>query len=214
MKRLIQISAFLLLLGIYACEPPVTFNLPQPTGVDNLSKFPKRLQGKYVNPADNSTLIINDKIIQRIYDYDYKFHMNELDSVEDIAGDTLIDLKTNEKIKVRKDGDSLITHIHNIDTIFLMKDDQIVRKFKGYYFLSKRYDTDRWEVKKIQLAKGQLFLSSISTKADIEILKAITEAPEDTVSLYKFTATKKQFKKFIKSDGFSDEEVFVRMKKN
>jgi hypothetical protein len=57
-------------------------------------------------------------------------------------------------------------------------------------------------------------LSSISTIHDIENLKEITETPQDTVPPYKFSATKKQFKQFIKNDGFSDSEYFVRQKKN
>jgi hypothetical protein len=199
---------------LFACEPPVTFNEPQPTDIDNLSKFPKRLQGQYMSLADNSTLSISDKLIQRIYDYDYKIHPNQLDSTTQLSGDTIIDLTTNEKTVIKRDGDSLINHAHYIDTLFQMDYDNVVRKFKGYYFLNTRYDKTSWEVKKIQLEKGQLVISGISTKEDIENLKEITETATDTIPPYKFTATKKQFKKFIKNDGFSDSETFVRQKKN
>ena len=214
MKRLKLISTFIILTSLFACEQPVTFNEPQPTDIDNLSKFPKRLQGQYLNFADNSTLLVSDKLIQRIYDYDYKVHLNQLDIAEQLSGDTIINIKTKEKTLIKRDGDSLITHVHYIDTLFQMDYDNIVRKFKGYYFLNKRYDKTSWEVKKIQLTKGQLILSTISTKHDIENLKEITETPQDTVPPYKFTATKKQFKEFIKNDGFSDSEIFVRQKKN
>ena len=200
--------------SLFACEPPVTFDEPQPTNIDNLSKFPKRLQGQYLNLTDNSTLIVSDKLIQRIYDYDYKVHLNQLDSAEQLSGDTIINIKTKEKTLIKRDGDSLITHVHYIDTLFQMDYDNVVRKFKGYYFLNKRYDKTSWEVKKIQLTKGQLILSSISTNLDIENLKEITETPQDTVPPYKFSATKKQFKEFIKNDGFSDSETFIKQKKN
>lgn len=214
MKRLKIISTFIILTSLFACESPVTFDEPQPTGIDNLSKFPKRLQGQYLNFADNSSLLVSDKLIQRIYDYDYKVHPNQLDSTLQLSGDTIIDLTTKEKTVIKREGDSLITHIHYVDTLFQMDYDNVVRKFKGYYFLNKRYDKTSWEVKKIQLTKGQLILSSISTKFDIENLKEITETQQDTVPPYKFSATKKQFKQFIKNDGFSDCETFVRQKKN
>jgi hypothetical protein len=94
-----------------------------------------------------------------------------------------------------------------------MNYDNVVRKIKGYYFLNKRYDKESWEVKKIQLSKGQLVISTISTKQDIENLMAITESPKDTAELYKFAITKKQFKEFLKNDGFSDSEKFVRQSK-
>ena len=214
MKRLKLISTLIILTSLFACEPPVTFDEPQPTNIDNLSKFPKRLQGQYLNLTDNSTLIVSDKLIQRIYDYDYKVHLNQLDSAEQLSGDTIINIKTKEKTLIKRDGDSLITHVHYIDTLFQMDYDNVVRKFKGYYFLNKRYDKTSWEVKKIQLTKGQLILSSISTNLDIENLKEITETPQDTVPPYKFSATKKQFKEFIKNDGFSDSETFIKQKKN
>jgi hypothetical protein len=214
MKRLKLISTFLILTSLFACEPPVTFDEPQPTDTDNLSKFPNRLQGQYASLADNSTLSISDKLIQRIYDYDYKVHPNQLDSTSILVGDTVIDLQTNERTLIKRDGDSLVTHIHYIDTLFQMNYDNVVRKFKGYYFLNTRYDKESWEVKKIQLSKGQLVISSISTKLDLENLKEITETTQDTIPPYKFTTTKRQFKKFIKNDGFSDSETFVRQKKN
>lgn len=214
MKRLKLISTFIILTSLFACEAPVTFNEPQPTDTDNLPKFSKRLQGQYLSLADSSTLSISDKLIQRIYDFDYKIHANQLDSASRLSGDTIIDLKTNEKTVIKRDGDSLITHVHYIDTLFQIDYDNVVRKFKGYYFLNTRYDKTSWEVKKIQLTKGQLVISSISTKRDIDNLKEITETPTDTIPPYKFTATKKQFKEFIKNDGFSDSEIFVRQKKN
>ena len=214
MKRLKLISTFIILTSLIACEPQVTFDEPQPSNIDNLSKFPKRLLGQYLNPTDNSILIIGDKLIQRIYDYDYKVHLKQLDSAEHLSGDTIINVKTKEKTIIKRDGDSLITHVHSIDTLFQMDYDNVVRKFKGFYFLNKRYDKTSWEVKKIQLTKGKLILSSISTKLNIENLKEITETPQDTVPPYKCSATKKQFKQFIKNNGFSDSEIFFRQKKN
>jgi hypothetical protein len=202
------------LTSLLACEPPVTFNEPQPVDTDNLSKFSKRLQGQYFSLADNSTLSIGDKIILRIYDFEVKVHTNELDTTSLLSGDTIIDLKTNERTIIKRDGDSLINHVHYIDTLFQMNYDNVVRKFKGYYFLNTRYDKTSWEVKKIQLSNGQLVISSISTKLDIDNLQEITETLIDTVPPYKFTATKHQFKEFIKNDGFSDSEIFVRKKKN
>ena len=214
MKRLKLLSTFIILTSLFACEPPVTFDEPQPTETDNLSKFPKRIQGQYLSLVDNSTLSIGDKLIQRIYDYDYKVHPNQLDSTSRISGDTIIDLNTNERTLIMRDGDSLITHIHYVDTLFQLNYDNVVRKFKGYYFLNTRYDKESWVVKKIQLTRGRLVFSSISTKLDLENLKEITETPQDTVPPYKFTATKRQFRKFVKNDGFSDSETFIRQKKN
>lgn len=214
MIRLKLMLTFIILTSLIACDPPVTFTEPQPTNTSNLSAFPKRLQGQYLSLADNSTLSISDKLIQRIYDFEQKIHLSRLDSGLQLSGDTIINLTTNAREIVKREGDSLVTHIHFTDTLFQMDYDNVVRKFKGYFFLNKRYDKECWEVKKIELSKGQLVVSSISTKQDIENLKTITETTLDTVPPYKFSATKKQFKEFIKNNGFTDSETFVRQKKN
>lgn len=213
MKLLKNILPIIILLSLFACEPPVTFNEPQPADTDNLLKFPNRLQGLYLSLADNSTLLIGDKLIQRIYDFDQKIHLSQLDSNSKLTGDTLVNLITHAREIVKRDGDSLVIPVHYIDTLFQMDYDNVVRKFKGYYFLNTRYDKTSWEVKKIELTKGELVISGISTTKDIENLKSITESTQDTAAPYKFTTTKKQFKTFIKNDGFSDSEKFVRLRK-
>jgi hypothetical protein len=213
LKQLKIISVIIILTSLVACEPPVTFTEPQPVGTDNLSKFPRRLKGVYLSLSDSSTLSINDKLIQRTYDFDYKIHPNQLDSTARLSGDTLMNVETKERELIQRDGDSLLIHIHNVDTLFLMNYDNVVRKFKGYYFLNTRYDKTSWSVQKMQLSKGQLIISSISTKEDIENLKETTENVQDSVANYNFTATKRQFKKFVKNDGFRDSETFVKLRK-
>jgi hypothetical protein len=64
----------------------------------------------------------------------------------------------------------------------------------------------------MNLSKGQLIIS-ISTKEDIENLKGINETAKDSVANYNFAATKRQFKKFVKNDGFGDSETFMKLKK-
>ena len=212
MKQFKLILTLIIITSLFACDPPVTFNEPQPVDTDNLSKFPKRLQGKYLSLSDSSFLVVNEKFIQRIYDLDQMMHTNQLDSNSQLSGDTLINLVNNSKEVVKRNGDSIITHVHYIDTLFQINYDNVVRKLKGYYFLNKRYDKESWEVQKMKLSKGKLMISSISDKNDIESLKTITESSEDTVAPYNFTASKKQFKEFLKNNGFSDSETFVKLK--
>lgn len=213
MKQLTIISTIIILTSLIACEPPVTFTEPQPADTDNILNFPRRLKGFYLSLSDSSKLSINEKLIQRTYDFDYKIHPNQLDSTERLSGDTLINIETKEQKLIKRDGDSLKIHYHKVDTLFQMDYDNVVRKYKGYYFLNKRYDKTSWSVKKMNLSKGQLIISSISIQEDIENLNEITETAQDTVANHNFTATKKQFKKFVKNDGFSFSETFMRLKK-
>jgi Holliday junction resolvase len=86
----------------------------------------------------------------------------------------------------------------------------VLRKFKGYYFINTRCEKESWKVEKIQLSKGELSISSISTKLELDNLKEITETPQDTIPPYNFKATKKQFKEFVKNNGFRDTKTFIR----
>lgn len=191
-------------------EPPASFNEPQPTNFNNLSRFPKRLCGQYLSQEDHSIVSIGEKLIIKTNDFEFKFHPNQIDSNSGILGDTLINYKTNEKNILKRDGDSLITHVSYIDTLFQIDSDNVVRKYKGYYFLNTRFGDSNWEVKKIHLTKNQLIIARISSKQDIELLKEIT-TPNDTFPPYNFSPTRRQFKEFIKKQGFQDQEVLLKL---
>ncbi|HEY5392442.1 MAG TPA: hypothetical protein VIJ57_10030, partial [Hanamia sp.] len=64
--------------------------------------------------------------------------------------------------------------------------------------------------KKISLKKGILTVGNVSDKDDIQKLKEITETKSDTTST-NFSLTRRQFKKFVRQNGFGDEETFIRM---
>lgn len=58
-----------------------------------------------------------------------------------------------------------------------------------------------------------LTLSSILGKEDIDLLNEMTKKSEDTSkSSINYDLNKKQFKKFLKSDGFRNIDTFVRVK--
>jgi len=233
MKIIKIILGVTVLACLFACErkkaiPLATFTKPQPANTESLSKFPKRLQGRYLSLEDSSVITINDKLIQRIYDLENKLliHPNQLDSTAQIRGDTLVFVDIDEKIMkmkiIKHVGDSLLIRHHRIDTLTLFKIGRgdILKKFKGFFFLNTRYDDTSWAVEKVQLAKGVLVVSSILTEADIKKLEEITEtetitAQQDTLATVypqKFTTTKKQFKTFVKNEGFSSSETFIKQK--
>jgi hypothetical protein len=190
------------------------FKEPQPTNTSNLSKFPRRIQGTYISLENNTTLRITSNLIQRIFNADFKIHPNEIDSTMRLSGDTLIDLNANEKYLIKKVGDSLAGQFHYDDTLFILNKVNVLKKFRGYYFLNTYYDKQCWGVMKVKYSKGQLTIGNISSELDIKNLVEITETPQDTIYPYRFTPTKKQFKKFLKIDGFSDKEIFERIKEH
>lgn len=201
------ILIFAVLVSFAACEPPVTFTEPQPAGAAQLDKFPKRIQGSFRSLSDNSVVSIRGNSICRIYDLDVKLHMSQLDSGAVLSGDTLI--QGSERAAVRREGDSLVYHFYSKDTLFVINEENVLTKFRGYYFLNTLHGKDSWAVKKLGLSEGKLSIGTISMKEDIATLKEITESPQDTAP-YKFAVSKSQFRKFVKADGFSNTEVFVK----
>jgi hypothetical protein len=201
-------------LFIYSCGGnayEVSFDEPQPAGESNLSKIPKRLHGNYLNLSDSSTLVIDDKIMKRNYNYNYLILKDELDSTFLISGDTLFN-QYGEKHVFRQYGDTLLVQINTTDTLFNLNYDNVMRKFMGYYFINNRLGETSWEVTKINLSNGFLKMSYVASEESIKTLQSITEANHDTIAPESYSVTKKQFKEFIKSNGFDIEETYIRLK--
>ena len=210
MKHFITATIFILFLFLGSCEPAVTFDKPQPDNLKSLTAFPKKLRGKYVASDQASIVTITEKLITRHFDFDYKEHKDSLSSDYKITGDTLFNLTDGTKEKILLKGDTIIQYANWIDTLFNISTVNILKKFKGYYFLNDRYSDSSWDVKKLSLQKGILMVGSVSEKGDITKLKEITETTADTTSTH-FTLTRRQFNKFVKQAGFRAQENFKRM---
>ncbi len=213
MKKFVAATIVIVVLMLDSCEPAATFDKPQPDNVKSLTAFPESLQGKYLAADQGSVVTITDKLVTRHYDFDFKERKDSLGSSYKLVGDTLIDQESGTKEKVLVKGDTVIQHANWIDTLFNISADNVLKRFKGYYFLNNRYGDNSWEVKKISLKRGVLTVGSISDKDDIEKLKEITETTADTTSTH-FTLTRRQFKRFVRQDGFGEEETFTRMTEN
>ena len=214
MKNLTNILTLIIQTSLNSCEQDETFKEPQPGTAENLSNFPLQLQGQYISLTDNSKLNIGDKFIERTYDYMVKMHPNQLDKNKRLSGDTIIDTNTNEISLEKHDQDSLLINEVCLDKSFEINNASILRKFKGQYFLNVLNDNNEWDVKMIQLIKGQLTISTIKTNADIENLKEIIQTANDTIPPYEVKLTKDQSKEFVKDEKFRENEIFIRTIKN
>lgn len=208
-----KIFGLLLLFAIVSCEPPVTFDQPQPPKTRVIKKFPKRLFGHYLSMDRKSTIVISEKNIYTIHDYDIITHKDSLSKDYRLKGDTLyFDTTTTGNYQiVQIKNDTVIQHINYTDTLFEFNSTTVLKKFKGHYFLNYQWDKNAWIVQKLTLVKGVLSIADIKTKEGIYILNAITETPEDTIS-YNFKTNKKQFKEFLKLDGFQDVNYYIKIK--
>lgn len=199
-----------LLLLTASCEPAVIFREPQPRGCQNEKRIPARMQGYYRSLEDSSGLIINDHMIYRVFEGDLALSVKDRDSGYFLQGDSLQDVNTGIRFPVSKNGDSLFARIVFRDTLFAMGENGLLRRFKGYCFLNRKYGEEGWEVQKISLRRGILAIGSIKESSDIQKLQAVSEAEPDTLSPHLVSPDRRTFKKFLKEGGFRDEEVFVR----
>jgi len=203
----IALCIFLLSCG----GPGVTFEHPQPLDVSDMYEFPKKLWGKYMSMQDSSVITISDRVISRAFNMKLIACKKDLDTTACyLKNDTLYGRKNKEKQFVVNIHDTLYIPYHLQDTLFTISDKHLLRKYKGYYFLNMLYG-ESWEVQKLEYSRGKLCLCSISNKEEIENLRAITEAGNDSAR-FQFDPDKKQFHKFLKSKGFSSREEFVRIR--
>ncbi|MES2287045.1 MAG: hypothetical protein V4547_15240 [Bacteroidota bacterium] len=207
-KKTLRLLIFFVIAG---CGSPVTFDQPQPPKTREIHRFPRQLFGKYTSFDSKSTIIINEKFILKIYDYDLMTSKDSLDKSYKIKGDTLYFREGDNYELIKTIHDSIIQHVYSKETLFSFDSSTVLKKFKGNYFLNYLWDKDKWIVKKMTLVKGILTLSDINTREEVTILNEITETPADTIS-YDFEVSKKQFKQFLKLGGFRDTDFFIKMK--
>ena len=210
MKTLLGCALICPVLLFTACKPAATFDQPQPGGTEALRAFPRGIHGQYLDAEAASVLLITDSLITRKYDFEYGEHRDSIGASFRLSGDTLIHLKTGFHENVRVASDSIYRRAAGTDTLFQISAHNVLKRFKGHYFLNDRYDDNRWTVQRLSLQKGVLRIGSIASEEAIKNLRELTETAADTASTH-FSPTRKQFRKFIRQDGFSDQESFQKI---
>lgn len=212
-SRSLTASFLIIFLICYSCQPPVTFSEPQPSGKPDLEMFPARLCGEYLSSDSSYYLSIDDKMIERHGTFTDTIIKSGLDSMHFLQGDTLFNKHTGEKARITLSGDSIFRRVHLRDTVFMLSDANLLRKWKGYFFINMRREDAGWEVKKISLQRGVLDLSSVGRAEDIGMLNELSENPSDTIPPGGYKISRKEFRQFIKGGGFGESERFIRLGK-
>jgi hypothetical protein len=210
MRILIVILSVLLLAS---CDNGVRFETPQPEGQTNENSIPKKLIGEYFSLEDSSRLNITFGQITKTLISDLSLHKSALDSSDRLTfnkDSTFSQRDSKMKIDVIIKGDSVFEHVIYKDTIFDASKGDVLRKLKGYYFLNRQTTKSDWVVTKLTKTKKGLTLGSVTKKEDIDNLRELTETKSDTIN--SFRPTRKQFRRFIKTNGFNDQETFIKIK--
>lgn len=188
----------------------VSFEKPQPEGLSNEKGLPKRFAGEYISLNDSSRLTITPRLIIKYTIEDFSGRLDSSD-LKETKGDTSYSVKDSKiTFNIRVKGDSAFqTWIYN-DTLFDASRGDVLRKYKGRYFLNKQLSADSWWVRTLTKIDNGVTLGSISTKEEIDNLRELTQTKSDSV--YSFRPTKKELRKFLKANGFSDKDTYIKIR--
>jgi hypothetical protein len=212
-KQAMRITTIVIpVLLLVSCDKSIRFEVPQPEGRRNEKSLPKKLIGQYSSLTDSSVLTITGGLIVKRKVINLSIALSSLDSAEraTVKHDTVyttndMDVKIDTKVK----KDSVFQLVDYNDTIFSDSRGDILRKFKGHYFINHQTSKNRWSVTKMTRLKGGLALGTVSKVDDIKNLRELTGTVSDTTD--NFRPTKKELKKFLKENGFGNEETFIKV---
>lgn len=188
----------------------VRFEAPQPEGQSNEKGIPKRLVGQYSSLNDSSKLTITDRLIIRNSIADISDKIDTLDTKGVNVDTTYSGVDNQVKFDIKVKGDSTFQRWSYYDTIFDASRGDILRKFKGRYFLNEKVSTESWRVTTLARIDNGVTLGTVGTKEEIDNLRELTDTKSD--STFSFRPTKKELKKFLKENGFCDKDTFIKIK--
>jgi len=206
MKKLrIFIVLFVILFG---CGPYIWYKVPQPEGRKDLPFFPEQLLGKYYSKGDSSVIRIeNSKIVR---EYREEILLSKIEFREEmgdtISEDTSFVFADSWNIHIKTVGDSVNVFSSRDEELFSISNQNILREYRGYYFLNLKDTNDYWKVKVLKLQGDTLEFDHLLTQKDIETIKNITtvESVTDTteeISKHYLKPSKREIKKILKKRG-------------
>ena len=115
----------------------------------------------------------------------------------------------------RIERDTIIGTYKEKDTSFVISERNVLRFYKSSYFINIKKD-DGWKVKRLDLNKKTLTISSISPYDSLFHTVPIVERKElkddsGVVYNYQIKPTKRELKKLIKAKAFSENEVWIKV---
>jgi hypothetical protein len=240
MKRILFLAISLALLA--SCDegmPEVTFDNPQPAEIENETFFGKRIQGTYVQQVysssftdesllpiaeDTTLLAVAPDLVTALHKTWYKGHRNDLflaDSSIRTDKQAIADYAQDQGFaNVRWEGDTLRAFQEIKDTIFQLNGENVLRHFRGSYFMNQRLANGRWALTRARLQGKYLTFSKVyaydstgTLYQEITPVK-LTKTQKDTTESIELSInpTKKELRKIIREDLFVTESVYKRIK--
>jgi len=192
------------------------FENPQPINDSELRSIPNKFKGIYRN-ADSLYLNITNDIIFSERETKFRFHKNQLDSLQqyfDVANGKYISKDKKEIFNSKQVGDSIEFSSKDIDTIFKFSDTQKAKRINGHLVLNQK-DSIYWIVKLISINKYTLTISQLYSDNDLKRMDSITETHSKMLDSTSFVIypKRREFKEFLKLKKFGFDQEYRKISK-
>ena len=215
-RQIIILGMFFLILSCKRSDaltgPSIYFESPQPINDSELSSFPKRFLGLYVN-SDSSYLRVKQNIILTEKRIRFRFHKNVIDSLKnefDYSNGRYF-LKGDKRIYYPKiKGDSIELFTVYIDTFFIFSKTQKVKLLHRQLVLSAK-DSIFWTTKILRIENKKLIIKQLFSAQDVKRMDSITKIKAVILdsSSYVLKPTRLEFIQFLHLKHFGyDYEYF------
>ena len=220
MKLIFYFLVFIILLSsckqaeVPADSIEFLFNETQPVSVSEISSFPNRFLGNYIN-KDSNYLIINKKDIFYKSIYKIKISFSSFDSIKESFKivQNKIYLKKNQFAEYRKLKDSVEITDYSYDTIFTISNNQRAKKIHKTIVLNTK-DSIYWTTKFLTLDKNNLKITNLYSNDDLKRIDSLSEVKSCKIDSIKnrIQLSRKEFKKMLGLKHFGFEQNFQKVK--
>jgi hypothetical protein len=161
--------------------PLFKFKEPQPPDLIDLPYIPEQYYGKYLSTKDSSIITINPKLIIQEWNEYSEIEKSKMKEILDTIYDSnkLIKLGQNWTMTILIKNDSVKMSTYQIDTLFQMSGNKILRSFKGQLFINEK-EGKYWSVDIVVLRDNKLEIGTLTEESKLLFLETI---PEQTILL-------------------------------
>jgi hypothetical protein len=209
----------LILLTLFGCEYPVQFEEPQPLNTSDEASFKTSYQGLYLNMEDRCFLSVTENsIIKKPYII-YAIPKVEADvsTIFVFREDTLFNAyDSNEWLPAKLLNDTIYASWNDTDTVFSISDNNILRYYKGRYFLNYMERENDWKLIVLHKIRKNLSLYSFTLPDSLESLEKIMplEMIKDNKGKVRkiiLKPDKKQIKALLKGDNMAASKTYRKV---
>lgn len=192
------------------------FENTQPLNDTELTIIPSKFRGLFMN-SDSIFINIKENIILKEYDYKFRIHKSELDSLNEnfvIKGNKYISKINRDLFDVRYLKDSIEFSNKKIDTFFLFSNTQKAKRFDGKLILNYK-DSVFWTIKDLRVEKNKLKIQYIYSEDDLIRIDSITKLKSKMIDSTSFVikSSRNEFKRILNLKNLGEIREYEKIKK-